>query len=643
MHPAAGASDLAHVTIRTGTRPAADGPRGARGRPFGTFVLTHAHRWPNGHHPPTLRRHAGTHRRLWGETVVRRTRGSGVRMTGRMLTGRGAPDGRDLPYRGPDRRTLIRASHGVSGVLVVTAGLLAVLVILVLLGPTTPGLDEAEARRLGTTLRGVSFTSAGVVAALCLLRWRLTGEAAALRLGVASGVYAALVLGPGVVYWALHVDAAQSLQVAARLAVVLLVALALAGPEVDARVRPWPTVGRTAAGIVLIAPLAAAVPGATRLLSTGAEQLPNGTSGTGWGIATLWAVLGTTALHRGHRDRRPLLAWFGLGLFVLAAAAIAPSWTIADGGTAPLGTSLLQVTAFLCIAAGAMNEIIRGFRTTDQRLLASVAAARAAEARLRGDHERQREHAHEAKNVLAAIEAASYALERHRDQLDASEQAELSACITNEVHRLQRLVEATSEPVEVGRFRPSEAIAPLLTSLATQVADIHVDVPDHLVAIGRAADTVQAIHNVLENARRYGAGTITVRATLAADTVVLRVSDEGPGVGEAEAATIFARGVRGRASAGTSGSGLGLTISRDLMNRQGGDLRLAVPDTGVGAAFEIVLPGFSTLVGQALSGQLADLREHAAHRRLRLVRSAAGKLPAQQEAGAERALGVSAS
>jgi signal transduction histidine kinase len=552
----------------------------------------------------------------------------------------------DLPYRGPDRRALIRAPRGVSKLLVVASVLLALLATLVLTGPETPGLDPSEARRLGTTLRGVAFTSAGLVAALCLLRWRLTGEAAALRLGVASGVYAGLVFGPRMLYGELTAYGASSLPAAGQLTAAVLVVLALTGPEVDARIRPWPTVWRAVAGIVVIASLIAALPGANALLSTGAERATAGaevTGITGLGIAALWVVLGSAAVQRGHRDRRPLLAWFGLGLLVLAAAAVAPMWTIADGGTTPLGTALLQVAGFVCIAAGAIDEIIRAFRTTDQRLLASVTAARAAEARLRGDHERQREQAHEAKNVLAAIEAASYALERHRDQLDANEQAELSACISNEIHRLQRLVEATAEPVEVGRFRPSEAIAPLVTCLATQVTDIDVDVPEHLVAIGGAADTVQAIHNVLENARRYGAGTITIRANLDHDTVVLRVSDEGPGVDAGEAAAIFARGIRGRASAGTNGSGLGLAISRDLMNRQGGDLRLARPETGVGAAFEIVLPGFSTLTGSASADQLEDLREHASRRRLGLVRGATGRHAAQQEPVAERPLDVSAS
>jgi signal transduction histidine kinase len=571
------------------------------------------------------------------------TLGLGVTVTGRVLLARWASIDLDGPeYRGPDRRALIRSQHGVSVVFVVTSVLLTLLAALVLIGPTTPGLDAVEARRLGTSLHGVSLTCAGVVAALCLLRWRLTGEAGALRLGVASGVYTVLILGPGVVYGGLNGQAAESLPAAGRLAVAGLVVLAVAGPEVDARLRPWPTVARTAAAIALIVTVAAVLPGATTLLSTGAERVASGlevTSATGWGTAALWTVLACSAVHRGHRDRRPLLAWFGLGLFVLAAGAVAPPWTIANGGTAPLGTALLQVAAFLCIAAGAIDEIIRGFRTTDQRLLASVASARAAEAQLRGDHERQREQAHEAKNVLAAIEAASYALERHRDRLDASEQAELSACITSEVHRLQRLVEATSEPSEVGRFRPSEAIASLVTCLATQVQDIHLDVPRHLVAVGRAADTVQAIHNVLENARRYGAGVITIRASIEHDTVVLCVSDEGPGIDEDEQAAIFARGVRGRTSAGTSGSGLGLAISRDLMNRQGGDLRLAVPERGTGAAFEIVLPGFSTLAGEAPVGQLEDLREHApAWRSFRLVRSGATHTGAQR--GSDGGLGV---
>jgi signal transduction histidine kinase len=569
-----------------------------------------------------------------------------VKVTGRASADRRADravEGR--PYRGPDRRGLIRAPHGVRRVFLLAGALLALLVLLVLTGPALPGLDAGEARRLGTTLRGVSFTSAGVVAALCLLRWRLTGEAAALRLGVASGVYAVLVFGPGVAYGELTIYGASSLPAAGRVAVAVLVVLALTGPEVDAHARPWSTVGRTAVGTALVAPLVAMMPGVTTLLSTGAERfvVGGGAAGvTGLGAAALWVALGGWAVQRGHHERRPLLAWFGLGLFVLAAAAVAPPWTIGNGGTAPLGTSLLQVSGFLCIATGAIHEIIRGFRTTDQRLLASVVSARAAEAQLQDDHERQREQAHEARNVLAAIEAASYALERHRDQLDATEQAELSACISNEVHRLQRLVEATSEPVEVGRFRPSEAIAPLVTCLAAQVADIHVDVPDHLVAVGRAADTVQAIHNVLENARRYGAGTITIRASLEHDTVVLRVSDEGPGIDAPERGAIFARGARGRASAGTNGSGLGLAISRDLMNRQGGDLRLAVPDAGVGAAFEIVLPGFSTLVGQAATTQLEDLREHTGRHRLRLVRSVAQHPASQRERDAETALDVGA-
>ncbi len=177
---------------------------------------------------------------------------------------------------------------------------------------------------------------------------------------------------------------------------------------------------------------------------------------------------------------------------------------------------------------------------------------------------------------------------------------------------MQRLVEPRPQQVEVGRFHPSEAIAPLLTCLRPMATHVHVDVPYHLVAIGRPVDTVQAVHNVLENARRYGGGSITVRATLEHDRVVLRISDRGPGVAVGERETIFERGVRGSSADGTTGSGLGLYISRELMRGQGGDLRLTPPDGAGGAAFEIVLPGFSTLLdGGAGAGddQPLDLRD----------------------------------
>jgi C4-dicarboxylate-specific signal transduction histidine kinase len=66
--------------------------------------------------------------------------------------------------------------------------------------------------------------------------------------------------------------------------------------------------------------------------------------------------------------------------------------------------------------------------------------------------------------------------------------------------------------------------------------------------------------------------------------VRLTISDDGPGLGPMQVATLFQRGARGP---GSPGLGLGLHVARLLCRRQGGDLRL-LRSVG-GCTFEIVL------------------------------------------------------
>jgi signal transduction histidine kinase len=103
------------------------------------------------------------------------------------------------------------------------------------------------------------------------------------------------------------------------------------------------------------------------------------------------------------------------------------------------------------------------------------------------------------------------------------------------------------------------------------------------------------VENLVDNAAKYAAGaedaTVTVEVESRGDRVVLAVVDRGPGVGAADAARVFKPFRKSAAdAAGTApGVGLGLSLSRQLARRMGGDLRL-VP-TEVGARFELLLPG----------------------------------------------------
>lgn len=97
----------------------------------------------------------------------------------------------------------------------------------------------------------------------------------------------------------------------------------------------------------------------------------------------------------------------------------------------------------------------------------------------------------------------------------------------------------------------------------------------------------QCLTNLLSNALKYTRqGGVTVTAGMAAPGVLaIEVADTGPGISDDEAERIFEPFRQGHSA--TSGSGLGLSISRALARAMGGDLRL-VPRAR-GACFRLTL------------------------------------------------------
>jgi two-component system, OmpR family, sensor kinase len=87
----------------------------------------------------------------------------------------------------------------------------------------------------------------------------------------------------------------------------------------------------------------------------------------------------------------------------------------------------------------------------------------------------------------------------------------------------------------------------------------------------------QVLDNVLSNALEVSpdGGRITVEIESRADTVVLSVRDEGPGMSDADKSRAFDRFWRGQGLTGRSGSGLGLAIVRQLVTDDGGTVTLA--------------------------------------------------------------------
>jgi signal transduction histidine kinase len=100
----------------------------------------------------------------------------------------------------------------------------------------------------------------------------------------------------------------------------------------------------------------------------------------------------------------------------------------------------------------------------------------------------------------------------------------------------------------------------------------------------------RAIRNLLENARRYSSGPITVELAREGDLAVMRVRDHGPGVPPAERERIFEPFYRlAGASELHGGVGLGLSLVRSITQRHHGTVHCE-DQAGGGACFVLRLP-----------------------------------------------------
>ena len=111
-------------------------------------------------------------------------------------------------------------------------------------------------------------------------------------------------------------------------------------------------------------------------------------------------------------------------------------------------------------------------------------------------------------------------------------------------------------------------------------------------ALGTPKLLRRALRNLLENARRYSQGAVTLELACAAGTAWLSVCDHGPGVPPAQRERIFEPFYRlPGASERAGGVGLGLALVRSIAERHGGSVRCqSRPNGADGACFVLRLP-----------------------------------------------------
>ena len=119
---------------------------------------------------------------------------------------------------------------------------------------------------------------------------------------------------------------------------------------------------------------------------------------------------------------------------------------------------------------------------------------------------------------------------------------------------------------------------------------LEIDLPaTPLMVVGDARRLGQAVVNLLANAHRHTPpGTrVVISGRVTSDEVILTVSDNGPGIPPGALETIFRR--FHRLAAHGEGSGLGLTIVRELVELHGGRI-WAESTPGQGSVFHVALP-----------------------------------------------------
>jgi len=110
----------------------------------------------------------------------------------------------------------------------------------------------------------------------------------------------------------------------------------------------------------------------------------------------------------------------------------------------------------------------------------------------------------------------------------------------------------------------------------------------------------RVLQNVIGNAIKYSpdGGDINVEVSVDGDVAIVSVRDRGIGIPEAERGLVFDRGYRARGTGGVRGSGLGLFISAEIIQRHQGAISCSAA-AGGGTIIEIRLP-------LARAGQPAD-------------------------------------
>ncbi|ANF27232.1 sensor histidine kinase [Stutzerimonas stutzeri] len=285
-------------------------------------------------------------------------------------------------------------------------------------------------------------------------------------------------------------------------------------------------------------------------------------------------------------------------------------WLPLSGDAQPLG--LLGIRQLGADQAGLQKRrLIAALAQPLAQALGRATLAQELEAaRLHGQTEELRSAllasvSHDLRTPLTAMRGSIDSLASLGHSMSEADRQELLEATRDEAERLDRYIQNLLDMTRLGHgglklirdwTTPADIVASALQRLHRVLAELRLEVlvPDDLPLLYvHPALVEQALVNVLENAARFSPpqGRLQIAVSTGASSLRFIVSDEGPGVPEAERGRIFdmfytaARGDRGG-----PGTGLGLAICQGMIGAHGGRVFVGDGLGGRGASVTLELP-----------------------------------------------------
>ncbi|HWS32922.1 MAG TPA: ATP-binding protein [Actinoplanes sp.] len=204
---------------------------------------------------------------------------------------------------------------------------------------------------------------------------------------------------------------------------------------------------------------------------------------------------------------------------------------------------------------------------------------------------------HELRTPLTSIGTYTDLINEEADSTTVGEIRDFLGVIERNNARLRSLVERLLDlaALEAGHAQLTLGDVDLAAVVTAALAglEVHSEIPEHLPVPGDRARLRQVVENLVGNAVKYSPDGTAVHVTLTADddAAVLCVTDKGIGIPAGEHTQLFARLYRASNArhSGIPGAGLGLALSRAIVELHRGTITLSENDGG-GTVATVRLP-----------------------------------------------------